>query len=246
MVTLVFAVCLNAAAFAKGPDGPKPGRGAARAIKNTGIVIEKGSRTVDDAVHDALDITIAVAGDVAGKPAKDLVRTLTDPARFTGDILITIVADGGHILQGKNPLIVLTAPLAAAIRTAKAQYEPEAKPIPESVRARVKPYYPAKVLDKARYTVGDLRITLPEIINTGNRVFLQGDHAVCVDNVIVFSTDPGDDIAWWAHELEHVAQYDDLGIDTFAYKYAKDLGEKLEADARKKRDRVVWRLKPRP
>lgn len=225
-------------------------KGAKAAVTATGVVIEMGAKVASDVHNGALNITIGIANDLGGNVAGDLVKTVTDPERLTTDWAITVVRYSGRILEGKDVREILAGPLAAALRSAREQYKPEARPIPSSVSDILKPYYDARILAKARYTVGVLRISLPGACNTTikalhelNKVdkdwFQSSDNAVTADNIIIFSTDPGRNVAWWAHELQHVVQFDTMGVDTFAFKYAKDFGKELEGDANKKMNQIV-------
>jgi hypothetical protein len=99
--------------------------------------------------------------------------------------------------------------------------------IPDNIRTRLAPLFPPHVLHKARYTtdvgaVGSLQWFTHEQQDGG---------AITLDNIIVFFdgrdvnceyADPQKKAAciWlWAHELEHVLQYDRLGIEGFAQAY---------------------------
>ncbi|CAN5392688.1 hypothetical protein BH10PSE7_BH10PSE7_29660 [soil metagenome] len=67
-----------------------------------------------------------------------------------------------------------------------------------------------------------------------------GNHAVTIDNIIVFSKEPGGvaDLFFWAHEIQHTVQYKNLGIDGFAAKYEVDHAS-LERDADEVAERAV-------
>jgi hypothetical protein len=75
--------------------------------------------------------------------------------------------------------------------------------------------------------------------STSFRKHWANTHAVTVDNIIVFSQEPGLDSIWfWAHELQHVEQYRTLGISGFAAEYTSDY-QRLEDEANKKADQAV-------
>ncbi len=89
-------------------------------------------------------------------------------------------------------------------------------------------------MDRARYAIGDVKISLPTIIDKGGGLLgkvtgdsnLSPDTAVTLDDVIVFPreldfTDTSD-LAWIAHEVFHVWQYQQWGIDQFAFNYLKN------------------------
>ena len=74
--------------------------------------------------------------------------------------------------------------------------------------------------------------------------------AVTLGNVVVFKTDKASrNRRLFAHEIAHVAQYRELGIDEFARRYAAD-PKPMEDEAWKKAHQVVAcprvpRLRPR-
>jgi hypothetical protein len=91
-------------------------------------------------------------------------------------------------------------------------------------------------LHRARYAKGELKIALPNIINSEKKMFEnEPNHAVTVDDIIVFSHVPGceteSDIVFWAHELHHVHQFAQWGVDQFAFNYLKHSG-RVESEAK--------------
>lgn len=121
--------------------------------------------------------------------------------------------------------------LAAAIAASRDHHLRHARPIPAAVRRALAGRFPAALLASARYAVGGRGVSLPTLINGGLQFFGETHaHAVTVGDVIVFSRDPGMRLAWWAHELHHVAQYRQWGVDGFARRYVADW-RAVEADA---------------
>jgi len=155
--------------------------------------------------------------------------------------LATALAENvSAVANGKNPIQVIGAPLAAALRAANTSHYNNSKPIPEDVKNALRGFFPESTLESARYTIGSVEITLPNAIN---KVAKYGEaHAVTVGNIIVFSKDPGsfsDTPLWWAHEMAHVDQYSKLGMEKFAYKYMKDLGKSIERQANNTAQEIV-------
>lgn len=137
---------------------------------------------------------------------------------------------------------IATAPiemiLASYIQAAFDTLEPASTEIPKSIKKLLKEHFDDNVLNNAKYIVSTFGLTLPEAIN-GLQVFMGNHaHAVTVGNVIVFSKEPDNSdaaIHWWAHELQHVAQYNKFGIDGFSNKYVNNYNEiEAEADAKAK------------
>jgi len=66
------------------------------------------------------------------------------------------------------------------------------------------------------------------------------DGAVTVGEVIAFSdaTDAQEDLELWAHELTHVNQYEELGIEAFASEYVRDFSN-MESQASRNASRIM-------
>jgi hypothetical protein len=126
-----------------------------------------------------------------------------------------------------NPL---GASMATLIRQAYSQALPGSQPIPPDIRRTLAPFFPPFILDKARWTGFD-----------GNRLSFDSAimglncnvSAVTVDNVIVFRSraDGASDWGLWAHELIHVSQYHNMGVEGFANLYILSAGRTLEDPA---------------
>lgn len=116
------------------------------------------------------------------------------------------------------------------------------EPIPLHIRAQLEPYFDFAVLDSVRFKVGD-----PVELNMAHTLMQNPDvSAVTLIDVIVFrdAAEARDDVALWAHELKHVEQYRQLGVDQFAARYAQDY-RALEAPAYQLQGQVRQALKAR-
>jgi hypothetical protein len=207
---------------------------AARGVLiSKGQALEKSAEAASAASEQANNVKVSIGEAVAGDTGKTVVTLATGLDRPQVEFGTTAAIQAALIAQGKDPKIIVAAPLAAAIRAAHDQFEPQSQSIPPDIRARFNGKYPADVLDKARYTIGGLSLSVPDIANASRRVLSNTDNATTVGNVIVFSTNPADDYHWWAHELRHVQQYSEWGIDTFAYKYVTSC-HAVESEAEEK------------
>ncbi len=175
---------------------------------------------------DAANIAItAVAANVVQKSLPEiLIKYLNKPDLKPEDVL-------------RSPIDVI---LAALLDSAANQLSAVAKPVPDLVKLILKPHYPSGTLDEAKYVVGKVGITLPQAIN-GLQTFMGNkEHAVTVPGVIVFSVEPDQSaqtIRWWAHELQHILQYNTLGVVGFASKYINDY-QAIESEADKKANSI--------
>jgi Domain of unknown function (DUF4157) len=126
--------------------------------------------------------------------------------------------------------------LATAIRESRRQaLDRGTDSIPPRIRAELEPYFPAKVLDKARWTMAG-GISLDGMLTSW--FALEG--AVTLGEVIAFSgnVQVSEDVELWAHELTHVMQYEQLGIDTFALEYLRDFSA-MESEASGNASRIM-------
>jgi hypothetical protein len=172
---------------------------------------------------------------VAGAPGEFLFDVGTFSNQYYTDLANSGLQNIGAILRGQNVVQLASAPLAAAIRAARDRHLADARPLPDDVKEALRPHFSSSILNRAKYSVGKIQITLPHFIGRGAKLFGE-DYAVVVDDIIVFNTAPpsyGESkkaAFWWAHELTHVQQYEQLGIEAFAYRYM--IGhQRIEDDA---------------
>jgi hypothetical protein len=219
--------------------------------------------TVKEIVRE-IDEVADSAGRVASSPyllAADITRDVgADGAKlFRGYInnelvtqnVIPIILDKLGKLD-TNPAdvdaVIKAAPtsvlLASYLTAAHSVLAPLAQPVPNSIKKLLKEFYPAEILDNAKYIVSKFGLILPEAIN-GTQAFM-GNHtfAVTVDDVVVFSIEPDNSdnaIHWWAHEIQHVVQCAQLGIDRFSENYIHDYNG-MESNAEEKSGEVTRSL----
>ncbi len=139
-------------------------------------------------------------------------------------------------LDGLQPALAgAAAPAVAAMILASrdAALASGVEPIPEPIRREIEDYVPADVLDVVRWCA----------VPCGGELTLQQSTfrlglapAITLDDVIVFA-ERGDaltDPALWVHELMHVMQFREWGLDEFARRYLEDYAavEKEAADFR--------------
>jgi hypothetical protein len=99
--------------------------------------------------------------------------------------------------------------------------------MPAQIRAAFDSFVPAGVLAQVRWRVDG------ETGLAGRLLFQSGTvRAVTLDNVILFaSAEEAANVKLWAHELYHVMQYRQWGVDGFAERFVDD-HRTLERDAR--------------
>ncbi len=125
--------------------------------------------------------------------------------------------------------------VATAIRFSRAQaLNRGVQSIPSSVRQELAPYFPPQILDKARWTTAD-GISIDGALKN----WFNQEGAITYDEVIVFANAQlTSNVELWAHELTHVLQYSQMGVETFAFQYTVDWNG-LESQARSNASRII-------
>lgn len=194
---------------------------------------------IEDAFFDRLR-------KIIGNDATDVVEVLNLPnqiARATPAALAEMLSAPKRADEVLKRLA--GTPLLAALIQAKDYYKDKGKPIPNTVKILLVKSFSPETLNNARYVVDDFGGNIPAIINKIQETF--GDvHAVAIDNIIVFSSQPKDeDIYFWAHELQHTVQYARMGMEKFAgeytanYKSLEDDANDVAAEAEKKAAEIL-------
>ena len=126
---------------------------------------------------------------------------------------------GGQVLQDVERMA--TGSLVFALRQAREEATANGtQPTPLHIRAQLEPWYDFAVLDAARYRVGN-----EQQISAANALLQNPDvNAVTLIDTVIFRrpADAEDNVALWAHELKHVQQYQELGVEGFAQQYTRD------------------------
>jgi hypothetical protein len=126
------------------------------------------------------------------------------------------------VVQSLAPL--LASWIATSRDAAKAE---GVERIPEPIRAALEEYVPKDILDRVRWREGGSEWLLPQNIISFGHV-----PAVTLDDVIVFEHRAValEDPKLWAHELKHVMQFAEWGVDGFARRYLADY-QAVESEA---------------
>jgi hypothetical protein len=109
--------------------------------------------------------------------------------------------------------------------------------MPPEIRRELAPYFDEAMLEKVRWNTAGRRVSLGTVLAG----WYSREGAVTLGDTIVFSNEKAaGQRLLWAHELTHVEQYDELGIDGFALLYTTEWAE-LEERARENAREVIRR-----
>jgi hypothetical protein len=125
---------------------------------------------------------------------------------------------GGFVqVQAQSGAGVVGKTFASALTRSRDAARAESRPMPPEIRQALAPVYPAGMLDKVRFAVGDYS---PDGL-AGFAIRHGRAAAVTLVDTVVFKDERYvNNIALWAHELHHVEQYAEWGVDGFASRYA--------------------------
>jgi hypothetical protein len=161
---------------------------------------------------------------------------LTPAVRLAG-LLFALTAAAGAASQGQSertapPSAFTLESLAPLLASWIASERDAAKaegvePVPKAIRSELEGYVPGPILDRARWREGASQISMPQ-----NLIRFGHVPAVTLDDVIVFQDRRAalEDPKLWVHELKHVMQFAEWGVDGFALRYLKDY-EAVEHEA---------------
>lgn len=138
--------------------------------------------------------------------------------------------DVGQALLNPNAPV-----LASAIRFSRGQaLNRGVQAIPANVKQQLAPYFPPSILENARWTTAN-----GVSIDGALKNWFNQEGAVTLDEVIVFSDAAlTNNVELWAHELTHVLQYSQMGVETFAFQYSYDWNS-LEGQARTNASNII-------
>lgn len=134
--------------------------------------------------------------------------------------LLTSAPPAAELVPLENVINRVGAPaLAAIIRSSRDQaLRDGARPIPLKKQKLFRRVFDADLLEDVRWTVSSARPGIDTLL-AGS---LEYDGAVTLDNVIIFFNEAGTrDPQLWLHELEHVRQYREKGVEDFAGAYLR-------------------------
>ena len=101
------------------------------------------------------------------------------------------------------------------------------EPIPAAIRSALTGYVPEDILDRVRWRQGATELSVPQNIFRFGHI-----QAMVLDDVVIFNDlrEALEDPKLWAHELKHVMQFVEWGVDGFAARYLRDY-DAIENDA---------------
>jgi len=160
--------------------------------------------------------------------AQDAVRQTAPVFDDAGRRLLADLQSAGEQVAAEALARWITASRADAISAG-------VEPIPQAIRARLTGHMPEALLDRVRYRVGSGH----EFSLQTNAFQRSSAAAITLDNVVLFRSaeDAASNVDLWAHELHHVRQYQQWGVQGFAQHYTRNY-QAVEAQAHEEAARV--------
>lgn len=127
--------------------------------------------------------------------------------------------DVGNALNELQANLLSGPILEQAIRSSRNTAINGAMPIPPEIRSRLTGYASEESMNQVRYKIGDNGfLNLARLLEQGGAA-----SAVTLIDVVVFrGQSDAENVAIWAHELTHVDQYRNWGVQSFAVRYARN------------------------
>lgn len=112
------------------------------------------------------------------------------------------------------------AALAQTIRQSRSQALLERTfPVPQKIRDELEPHFPTIDFDTLRWKPANGRLSLGTALT---QWYLKEGAIALVDLIVFTSVSTAKSRPLWAHELTHVVQYQELGVDGFTRTYVLD------------------------
>jgi hypothetical protein len=170
------------------------------------------------------------------KASAQTARDHVSPMAASNQMLVNVVSQitVSQLQFGAN---TLTTAFGSALQRSRDSARADSHPIPDDIREALEPFYSDEMLAKVRYSIGD---TTPAgvagfAIRNGNAA------AVTLIDTIVFKDEVyTKNLALWAHELHHVEQYRDWGLEGFAQHYIFGWAEVEDEASAKAAQFVSW------
>jgi hypothetical protein len=128
--------------------------------------------------------------------------------------------DPAPAAQSKSLMTTALAPLLVKFieSSRDSALEQGVEKIPKSIRASLEGYVPAATLERVRWRAGGGDLL------SQSAFFLKDAQAITLDYVVVFAdeNEARNDPKLWAHELRHVMQFEEWGVEGFATRYLAD------------------------
>jgi hypothetical protein len=209
--------------------------------EDIGKTLSETATVASDIANTSLDTQASIPSQILGDELSGIVEVVNIPNRQVVSFSTSAVKGIAYVIETgdleliagliANPVLASSSVLLAAeLQRSRDTHYPSSKPVPTAIKSALRQSFPNSVLERARYTIGTVQPTLQNFVNKTQKG-KHANHAIVADDVIVFSSDPGlNDLDFWAHEIRHVAQYQEWSVLGFAKRYLED-HKAVEADA---------------
>ncbi|MBI6557119.1 DUF4157 domain-containing protein [Pseudomonas veronii] len=167
-------------------------------------------------------------------------KIIVDQGGTTAQKAVQDVVNALNELQAN----LLTGPiLEQAIRASRDTAINGSAPIPDSIRRDLTGYASEESMNQVRFKIGDNGfVNLARLLEQGGAA-----NAVTLIDVVVFRDQGGAaDPSLWAHELTHVDQYRNWGVNSFAVHYSRNANSVEDEAYEKGNAFFAWAQRERP
>ena len=188
-----------------------------------------------------LAVAVYSAGDplefLAGDPKRSDYTWLREELAYAEDI-----AEGALSAGRRRGTLAAAKALEQAIRASRASARSTGtEPIPEDIQKQFRDYFPKSVLEEVRGAFPNRYLDLGSLVAWYNA---EGGAVTLNDTIVYASPRAAESEYLWAHELTHVMQYNELGLDDFCRVYVTN-SELLERQARENANRIIHDIRSR-
>jgi Domain of unknown function (DUF4157) len=220
-------------------QGDTPKQAFSELLRDYKKAISTGVKLPADIANSTEQLTTEIAGNIGGDELRKALSISHLPGQILRNIPSQLVDTTFKVSEGEDISVVVGLPLATAIIQARDYYHSKAVPLKDGMKLLLSQggFLRPEHIEQVRYIVdadgGTIASLINRLMKELGHVGGDGNHAVTIDNIIVFAKEPSHgmkDLYFWAHEVQHTVQYKNWGVEKFAEQYTTKFGE-VEAEA---------------
>ncbi|QYO62373.1 hypothetical protein [Leptolyngbya sp. 7M] len=189
-----------------------------------------------EATTDLVINQVGASGEIFGlfgDDAEKLAESIALISAIPVLVVVNLAGDAVEVAEGDiEPEDLVGSPLSTLLQHAHQLYSPVARPMPIELKYLLNGIVPAQILNRAKYVIDKTPDNVAGLANLLNHLSDDGIHAVTADDIVIFSSGPSSSLSGlllWVHELYHVGQYAEWGLEKFAAEYTTNYKDVEEA-----------------